>query len=70
MRNINTSDHIVKCKLCKHNMSQLDYRHVYNGICFQCITDILFFLQAYDGAAFDAACDYAKKKARGEKIGA
>gem|GEM_PF-6889732 len=51
-------------------MSQLDYRHVYEGICFQCITDILFFLQTYDAVEFDSACEYAKKKSREDKIDA
>lgn len=68
--NISQNDHILKCKLCKHNMSQLDYRHVYEGICFQCITDILFFLQTYDAVEFDSACEYAKKKSREDKIDA
>lgn len=60
--NINRDAHIQKCTLCKSNISEIDRRHVYNNKCFQCLFDILFFLENYDPVEFEAACDYAKKQ--------
>jgi hypothetical protein len=67
MRKLNNVDYKIKCNLCKNTVSQLDYRHVYDGICFQCITDILYFFENYDPVEFDSACDYAKRKSKGER---
>jgi len=64
------NDHIAKCKLCYHVIRREDGRHVYDGICFPCLFDVLFFLQNYDPVEFESACDYARKRAKGERISA
>jgi len=64
MRNLNTLSHIMKCKLCTHNISELDYRHVYKGICFQCIFDMLFFIENNAHEEYENAQYYANQNAR------
>lgn len=66
VKKINHEDNGIKCTLCNHNIFEIDGRHVYNGICFQCIFDILYFLENYYPSEFYDATKYAHKKSRGK----
>ncbi len=47
----------------------MDARHVYNGICFPCVFDILYFIENNDKYEYENACYYAHQnsKRKGKK---